>query len=102
MNKKIFSLLIAISILIGLYNFVTFPVLAEIPSGTMEIIATTLDGERISADNPIFIDDVFRVSVYLEGFPQLLRATPSLHFNPDMVQVSDSAGTPFPTGFGNF
>ena len=55
----------------------------------IEIEITTLDGREVEQ---VYRGDVFRVTVFMTDFPNLVEVKPSLHFNQNVVKVSDSQG----------
>jgi len=88
--KKIIALLITIMILLSFSIIVTSSFL---PLAKLDI-SITMDGIVVTEAE---IGDVIRVTVSMTDFPNLSVVVPSLHFNPRVVRVSDSAGNILPS-----
>jgi len=58
----------------------------------IEITVDENENPLTNIAEPIFVGDVFRVTVTMEEFPMLLSAQFSLSFNPDVVEMVDSFG----------
>lgn len=94
MNKRLTAFLITLSLTLTFLPI--YPVYAAEPIAKLEISVT--DKTTGQAVNTINIGEVFRATVSMTDFPNLSIASPSLHFNPDVVKVCDADGNILTSG----
>jgi len=86
--------MIALSIIFGIFFSLQFTATAEEPIRTRLDIEVTLDGWPVTTAE---IGEIIRVTVSMTEFENLISVTPSLHFNPHVVQVvHPTTRVPFP------
>ena len=86
--KKLMALSLIFAMLLSV---ITIATATSAPEARLDISITTRYGVPIAYAD---IGDVIRVTVSMTDFPRLASMTPSIHFNPLVVQVSDRHGTP--------
>jgi len=91
------KIIAAICCFVFLFVTISSVIVFAEPQTTIEIIITQ-NGQVVDR---VHRGDVFRVTVNLLNFPNLLTAHPSLHFNPNVVRVSDSEGNILPSSYGS-
>ena len=88
--KKCISLL-----MVFILSFSFFAAKGAIAAGEAKISidVTKKDGSPVSV---IKVDDIIKVTVKMSDFNMLSAACPALHFNPEVVKVTDVSGTAAP------
>jgi hypothetical protein len=100
--KKILALALAAAML---FSAAAVPVSADpapgtpVPGAPVPTISVTVTDTGGTALSALHIGDVVHVRVSLSDFPALSMTVPSIHFNPDVMEVWDAtASAPYPSG----